>query len=127
VLDDQPCACGRGLPLLKEIQGRTTDFVVAQDGTVIHGLALIYVVRDLPGVKEFKIVQESLDLTRIFLVTDALFQPESEQTIMAGSKRRLGPEVQIEIERVATIPQEASGKFRYIVSKVAASSVRSAA
>src|SRR5207253_2509642 len=27
VLDRQLCACGRGLPLLKEIQGRTTDFV----------------------------------------------------------------------------------------------------
>ncbi len=29
VLDTAACACGRGLPLLKEIQGRTTDFVVA--------------------------------------------------------------------------------------------------
>jgi phenylacetate-CoA ligase len=126
VLDDQLCTCGRGLPLLKEIQGRTTDFVVAQDGTVMHGLALVYVVRDLPGVKEFKIVQESLDLTRIFLVTEAVFQPESEQTIMAGFKRRLGAGVDIRIEYVATIPKEASGKFRYIVSKVSASSVRSA-
>lgn len=126
VLDDQSCACGRGLPLLKEIQGRTTDFVVAQDGTVLHGLALIYVIRDLPGVKEFKIVQESLNLTRIFLVTEGAFQQESEQTIMAGFKHRLGARVEIRVERVATIPIEASGKFRYIVSKVAASSVRSA-
>lgn len=127
VLDDQPCACGRGLPLLKEIQGRTTDFVVAQDGTVMHGLALVYVIRDLPGVKEFKIVQESLELTRVSLVTDALFQPESEQTIMAGFKRRLGAEVEIRIERVAVIPKETSGKYRYIVSKAVASSVGSAA
>lgn len=127
VLDDQPCACGRGLPLLKEIQGRTTDFVVAQDGTVMHGLALVYVVRDLPGVKEFKIIQESLNLTRVFLVTDAVFQPEIEQTIIAGFKRRLGAGVDIQIERVAAIPMETSGKFRYIVSKVAATSSRSAA
>lgn len=118
VLDDQPCPCGRGLPLLKEIQGRTTDFVLAQDGTVMHGLALIYVVRDLPGVKEFKIVQESLNLTRLSLVTDAAFRPESEQTIVSGFKRRLGGGVDIQIDRVAEIPKEASGKFRYIVSKV---------
>jgi phenylacetate-CoA ligase len=26
----QTCACGRGLPVLEEVQGRTTDFVVAQ-------------------------------------------------------------------------------------------------
>jgi len=127
VVDEKLCACGRGLPLLKEIQGRTTDFVVALDGTVMHGLALVYVVRDLPGVKEFKIVQESLNLTRIFLVTDAAFQPGSEQTIITGFKRRLGNEVNIEIERVVSIPKEASGKFRYIVSKVATSSTGSVA
>ncbi|MDO8891131.1 MAG: AMP-binding protein [Sulfurimicrobium sp.] len=119
VLDDQPCACGRGLPLLKEIQGRTTDFVVAQDGTVMHGLALVYVVRDIPGVKAFKIVQETLERTRIYLVTEPPFQPESRQTIIEGFKRRLGPEVDIQIEHVESIPKEASGKFRYIVSKVA--------
>src|SRR5205085_2015287 len=27
VLSDERCCCGRGLPLLKEIQGRATDFV----------------------------------------------------------------------------------------------------
>ena len=36
VLSDRDCACGRGLPVLGEIQGRTTDFVVARDGTVMH-------------------------------------------------------------------------------------------
>ena len=41
VLDSRACACGRGLPLIKEIQGRSTDFLVSQDGTVMHGLALI--------------------------------------------------------------------------------------
>lgn len=127
MLDNQPCACGRSLPLLKEIQGRTTDFVVAQDGTVMHGLALVYVIRDLPGVKEFKIVQESLDLTRVFLVTEADFKPASEQTIVAGFKQRLGYGVTIQIERVSAIPKEVSGKFRYIVSKVTFSRVRSEA
>ena len=59
VLNDLRCNCGRGLPMLKEIQGRVTDFLVAADGTVMHGLALIYILRDLQGVKQFKIVQES--------------------------------------------------------------------
>lgn len=126
VLDEQLCTCGRGLPLLKEIQGRTTDFVVARDGTVMHGLALVYVVRDIPGVKEFKIVQETLELTRVYLVTEAPFQPANSQTIIEGFKRRLGSEVDIQIEHVTSIPKETSGKFRYIVSKVAAASTGAA-
>jgi phenylacetate-CoA ligase len=68
VLDDRRCTCGRGLPMLKEIQGRTTDFVVAADGTVMHGLALIYVLRDLPGLQSFKVVQHDLQRTTVMLV-----------------------------------------------------------
>lgn len=119
-LDDRTCACGRGLPLLKEIQGRATDFVVAHDGTVMHGLALIYVVRDLPGVERFKIVQESLDHTRVLVVPGPGFDPGAVGTIREGLGRRLGPEVRVEVELVADIPTERSGKYRYVVSRVAA-------
>lgn len=119
VLDERQCACGRGLPMLKEIQGRTTDFVVAQDGTVMHGLALIYVIRDVPGIETFKIVQESRDLCRVYLVVDQQFHADNLERIRNGLKARLGATVQIEIETVDSIPSEASGKFRYIVSRVA--------
>jgi phenylacetate-CoA ligase len=117
-LTERQCDCGRGLPLLERIQGRTTDFVVAQDGTVMHGLALIYVVRDVAGVREFKIIQESLQRTRVLLATDGRFREADVQAIREGIGRRLGEGVRVDIERVADIPWEASGKHRYIVSHV---------
>ncbi len=119
VLDDKLCSCGRGLPLLKEIQGRSTDFVVAADGTVMHGLALVYILRDLPGMQSFKVVQESLSLTRVLIVVSDAFTPESSQLIVDGFKKRLGDSVQVVVDRVNAIPAEKSGKFRYIVSHVA--------
>ncbi|MDO9227729.1 MAG: AMP-binding protein [Pseudomonadota bacterium] len=118
VLGDSPCACGRTLPLLKEIEGRSTDFLVARDGTVMHGLSLIYIVRDLPGVRQFKIIQESLDQTRIQLLTDAAFDPACLAGIEAGAKARLGADVRVLVELVETIPPEKSGKYRYVVSRV---------
>ncbi len=119
VLDDKQCKCGRGLPLLKEIQGRSTDFLVTHDGTVMHGLALIYILRDLPQIRTFKIVQESIDLTRVSVVSDnCLTQPLINQ-IRNGFKERLGQNVEIVIEEVTGIVPEKSGKFRYVISKVA--------
>ena len=118
VLGDRPCACGRGLPLLREIQGRTTDFITAVDGTVMHGLALIYVIRDLPGVAAFKIIQESLKLTRVLLVPETGFEPGNIDRIRAEFKTRLGEDVEIAIEQVKHIPPEKSGKYRYVVSKL---------
>lgn len=122
VLDDQPCACGRGLPLLKAIEGRSTDFVVAQDGTVMHGLALVYAIRDLPGVRQFKIVQESLTLTRILLATDSQFDEANTDRITLGIQQRLGAGVRVEIERMDEVPNEKSGKYRYVISHVTPSS-----
>lgn len=118
VLDEEECECGRGLPMLKDIQGRTTDFVVAADGTVMHGLALVYIVRDLPGVKQFKIVQESLQQTRVVLVAGDEFMPESIEAITKGFQARLGQGVAVTVERVAEIAPEKSGKFRYVVSQI---------
>ncbi|MCC6610740.1 MAG: phenylacetate--CoA ligase family protein [Burkholderiales bacterium] len=118
VLDDRPCPCGRGLPLLDEIQGRATDFVVAADGTVMHGLALIYVLRDISGIASFKIIQESLDRTRVQVVPGPEHSEAIRGTIKRGLKARLGNSVQIEVEEVSHIAPEASGKFRYVVSRV---------
>jgi phenylacetate-CoA ligase len=124
VLDSAPCSCGRGLPLLKEIQGRSTDFLVAQDGTVMHGLALVYILRDLPEVKSFKITQESLDLTRVQVVLELPLQEPLRTKIVAGFKARLGPAVEVEVEQVEAILPEKSGKFRYVVSKIDSSGGR---
>ena len=119
-LSNEKCACGRGLPLLKEIQGRSTDFVVASDGTVMHGLALIYILRDIPVVSAFKIIQESLSLTRVQVVAGPGFNIADEKTIRAGLQSRLGNDVEIDIQLLAEIPPEKSGKHRYVVSHVKA-------
>ena len=91
VLDDRACPCGRGLPLLKEIQGRSTDFVVAADGTVMHGLALIYVLRDLPGLSAFKIIQHSAQRTEVQVVPEGgNLLPATRERIATGLRARLG-------------------------------------
>jgi phenylacetate-CoA ligase len=121
-LDPQPCPCGRGLPLLQRVEGRVTDFVVAHDGTVMHGLALIYILRDLPQVRSFKIIQESLDCTRVLLVSVDGLPPALRLSIITQFRARLGASVDVVIEEVAAIPAEASGKHRYVISKVGAPS-----
>lgn len=118
LLSAEPCSCGRGLPVLEEVQGRTTDFVVARDGTVMHGLALIYTVRDLPGVERFKIEQMSLEQTVVKIVAGPAFDAAQEARIRGDFKRRLGSSVEVRIDRVDTIANESSGKFRYVVSHV---------
>jgi len=118
ILDTNICSCGRGLPMLKEIQGRSTDFLTAQDGTIMHGLALVYILRDLPQIRAFKIVQESLDLTNVYIVSENGLSQKIREKIEQEFRNRLGKTVKISILEVAEISAEKSGKFRYVISKV---------
>ncbi|MBA4175611.1 MAG: capsule biosynthesis protein CapK [Leptothrix sp. (in: Bacteria)] len=121
VKDRELCSCGRGLPLLKEIQGRTTDFVVASDGTVMHGLALIYILRDAPGVRSFKIIQESLQSTTVLIVPGGTADERvpDREAIAHAFRLRLGQSVTVNIRLVDHIPPESSGKHRFVISHVA--------
>ena len=116
----QTCKCGRHLSTMKKIQGRTTDFIVSPDGRWQHGLSLIYVIRDIPGVAGFKIIQEAVDHVKVLLkVHEALFPENGKNQITEGLKKRMGQEVDVRIEMVDEIENDASGKYRYVVSKVA--------
>ncbi len=118
VLSDDICSCGRGLPLLKNIEGRTTDFVVTPEGKIMHGLSLIYVLRELRGIKEFKIIQEEPDHFIVDIVRDADFKIENETLIRSGFQKRIGTDIIIDFNYLPKINAEKSGKFRYVVSKV---------
>ena len=47
---EETCNGGRGLHVLGEVAGRSTDFVVSPDGRMMHALAVIYVLRATEGV-----------------------------------------------------------------------------
>ncbi|MDX1734142.1 MAG: AMP-binding protein [Halioglobus sp.] len=117
-LSDEVCRCGRGLPLLGDIDGRTTDFVHAADGTVLHGLALIYILREMPEIREFRIIQESLTQITLQLATSTQDREVLESHVSRQFRRRLGDAVMVEFDYVDQVPREASGKFRYVVSRI---------
>jgi phenylacetate-CoA ligase len=106
------------LPVLQEVQGRSTDFVVAADGTVMHGLALIYTLRDLPGVERFRIEQLNLHETVVQVVPGPGFDAAARERIGHEFRARLGESVRVRVDEVAAIAPEASGKYRYVVSRV---------
>jgi phenylacetate-CoA ligase len=112
------CRAGRGLHVINEVVGRTTDFVVRSDGAIMHALSVIYVLRAVPGVGEFKIVQHSVKDLEVKVVPNARWQESGRAAIESGLQQRLGKDVRIIIRLVQAIPPEASGKHRYVVSHV---------
>jgi phenylacetate-coenzyme A ligase PaaK-like adenylate-forming protein len=112
------CRDGRGLHVLGQVSGRKTDMIVAPDGTIMHALAIIYIFREIPAVREFKFVQHS----RTEFEASVVPQPDWTETdrgrIVAGLRARLGDQAHCSINLVSDIPGEKSGKYRYVVSHV---------
>lgn len=109
---------GRGLHVLESVTGRQTDFVVAADGTIMHALAMIYVLRAVDGVERFKCIQHTPRHMQVLVVPGAYWTAASAAEITRGLRARLGEEVDVALDLVDDIAPEASGKHRYVVSHV---------
>lgn len=115
---DEICSCGRGLPLMKLIEGRITDFIYTKDDRYIPGIGLIIIFADLK-IRRFQIVQRKIDelLVRIEAGTD--YSAEDERKIMSRMKKIVGENIEVIIEHVDSIPRSpTSGKHRFIVSEI---------
>jgi len=112
------CRGGYGLHVLSEVTGRTTDFVVRSDGTIMHALAVIYVLRAVEGIAEFKFIQHTMRDVEVLVVTGAKWSDVTRSQVAAGLAARLGADVRINVRPVEVIPAETSGKYRYVVSHV---------
>ena len=114
----EPERSGRGLHVIAEVVGRSTDFLVGADGTIMHALAGIYVLRATEGVAEFKLIQHDLRDIEVLVVVDSRWTPDCVGVIDEGLRQRLGEDVRVTVRVVEQIAPEASGKHRYVVSHV---------
>src|SRR5512139_363818 len=117
-LSAEAASGGQGLHVIAEVTGRQTDFVVASDGRVMHALAVIYVLRAVPGIAQFKCVQHALDRMEVQIVPAAGWSEDARLAVAAGLRARLGEALRVETRMLDEIPPEASGKHRYVVSHV---------
>jgi hypothetical protein len=80
---------------------------------------VIYVLRAVPGIRQFKCVQHAADFMEVLVVADPVaWSADSEGVVIAGLRQRLGPDLRLALRLVSEIPPEASGKHRYVVSHV---------
>jgi phenylacetate-CoA ligase len=120
---EKPCSCGRAWPLVEGVLGRTKDFFVLDDGTRIRVPDSLLHFKE--WISRFQLIQEDFYLVRLLIVSNLdanslrerirSERPELEQTL----RRFMGKECRLQIEIVDDIPTSPSGKYRYVVSKVA--------
>lgn len=114
----QPCACGRGLMTIEQVQAKWEDILTTADGRFISPSVLTHPFKPIRGIEKSQIIQEEPGTIRIKVVINALFDATQRDLLVKGFQERLGAETRIHIEPVEDIPKEASGKYRWVISKV---------
>ena len=113
------CPCGRGLPRLREVSGRSADFLYTPDRVPVFGISILdtFVIH-IPGVKQCQIVQDRYDHFDVFIVRDAGFADESLARLRRNVVQIFGERMRYDVHPVAAIPQTERGKYRFSICRI---------
>lgn len=116
------CSCGRTSPLIQMDIGRIYDFMVAADGSKIHGAYFVKIVKMLAGIASFQFFQNVPGKVELLIV----WREDAEDgcrtlphSLPAQVLADHGGSIELSIREVPEIPRTIGGKHRYIVCEVA--------
>jgi phenylacetate-CoA ligase len=113
-----PCSCGRGLPLMEDVATKAEDIIALRDGRMISPSVLTHPFKPMHSVEASQVIQEDYDLVRIKIVPFGNFGEPERNHLVQEFKARLGEDVEVIVEETDTLPRTASGKFKWVISKV---------
>jgi phenylacetate-CoA ligase len=119
VPSDRMCSCGRGLPLMERVIGRSADFLKRPDGTLVAGVSLVErTLTAIRGIEQLQLVQDDLHRVVANVVKDSSFTATSENALHAELTSVFGQDVAIDIRYLPALDQTRSGKYRFAICNV---------
>jgi phenylacetate-CoA ligase len=113
-----PCPCGRCLPVLKRIIGRTYDYLTLPNGRKQRVDTGYYPICAIRAVRELQIIQRSKELVEVLLVLSRPLKPEEEKEILELCLERFGSDFTYKITPQESIERTTSGKRRIFISEI---------
>ena len=116
VLSDESCECGRGLPLMKSVEGRVLDCIKTPKNKIIPGELFPHYLKDFSGIEKFQVIQEELSSLIVKLVVNNNFGNSELDKITNSLHQVIGDDVELNIQIVDEIALTKSGKHRVTIS-----------
>lgn len=118
-LTDETCSCGNNNPLVKEILGRSSDYLISPEYGKINLGNISNTLKNVTGIIKMQIIQEEINSIHIKICTDpSEYNPNAEKIFLQNWRERMGYQQSITISVVNEIPNEKSGKFKMVVNKL---------
>jgi len=119
VASSRVCPCGRGLPMIEQLKGRTHDILRTPSGKVITGNVFDIIFFDFNHiVREFQVRQKRLDLMEVAMAVRPGVKEEDLRAVMTLIKTIIGSDVDVTFNITEEIPLSASGKLHLTISEI---------
>lgn len=119
VATSRPCSCGRGLPLIERVIGRTQAVVLGSNGRYVPATFFAHFFKEYEyAVARYQIVQEVQDQLQVRIIRKSRFTKETEADIRRGLAEVLGQDMGMQFEFVDTIPLGRTGKAQTCLCKI---------
>lgn len=112
-----PCRCGRSSPAMDPPLGRDADMITLPSGRKLSALALDAVVREVPGLIQYRFVQERVDWIRAQFCLGVAPDPGLLDEIRTRVQTVLSERVEVTTELFG-IDEIRGPKFKSVISKV---------
>jgi phenylacetate-CoA ligase len=115
-----PCACGRGLPVLNRVVGRTQDYFVLRSGERRRVDVNHYGLSAIAPVMEFQFEQSDVDNLELKLVVSRPLTPRERERVdrIVAAAGRIGS-FQTKVTFHDALERTEVGKLRPFISKIA--------
>jgi phenylacetate-CoA ligase len=114
---NEVCGCGRGLPRIGRIEGRSQAIIFCANGTWLPGTFFAHFFKEYDfAVRQYQVVQREEKSVTLKIVPESGFSPTVVDEILGGLRRYMGETMQIDVEVVETIPLLKTGKRTGVVS-----------
>ena len=114
---DRLCDCGRGLPMMEAVTGRTLDVIHLPDGRHLDGHFFTHLIlaQDYPGLTFYQFEQTEPSQMVARIVRGPGWADETCARMQSLVERHLGSSIQLNFEFVDEIPLTAAGKWRVVI------------
>jgi len=111
------CSCGRHYRLIKRVEGRLQEFIVAKDNHLIS-LQDMQISKIFDNVKQFQFYQDKKGEVVFNVIREDNYTQKDTKYIRKELHKRFGNDMKIEIRFVDHISRTKSGKYRFLEQKL---------
>lgn len=115
---NKKCSCGRGMPLIEKVVGRTVNVFKTADNKIIDGEYFTHLFYFKDWVSQFQVVQKSEKNILINLVLKSKIIEKDKRDIENGIRKVMGSSCRINWKFLKNIKPSNSGKFLYTISEI---------